>query len=93
MAFMFIYVSLQIFYHKYLLLPGHEMGRQYFELLCIYCSRYRDLIPIKFLTGFYVSEVIRRYWDQFMTLPYPDRLALKLVSYIPGKVSKTFFIV
>ena len=45
------------------------------------------MIPITFLTGFYVSEVVRRYWDQYMSLPYPDRLALKLVSYIPGKVS------
>ena len=44
------------------------------------------MIPITFLTGFYVSEVVRRYWDQYMSLPYPDRLALKLVSYIPGKV-------
>ena len=45
------------------------------------------MIPITFLTGFYVSEVVRRYWDQYMSLPYPDRLALKLVSYIPGKVN------
>ena len=44
------------------------------------------MIPIQFLTGFYVSEVVRRYWDQFLALPYPDRLALKLVAYIPGKV-------
>ena len=50
--------------------------------------RFRAMIPITFLTGFYVSEVVRRYWDQYMSLPYPDRLALKLVSYIPGKVSK-----
>ena len=44
------------------------------------------MIPITFLTGFYVSEVVRRYWDQFLSLPYPDRLALKLVAFIPGKV-------
>ena len=49
--------------------------------------RFRTLIPITFLTGFYVSEVVKRYWDQFMSLPVPDRLALKLVSYVPGKVS------
>ena len=49
------------------------------------------MIPIQFLTGFYVAEVVRRYWDQFMCLPYPDRLALKLVAYIPGKVSNRNF--
>ena len=48
--------------------------------------RFQHFIPIAFLTGFYVSEVVKRYWDQFMNLPVPDRLALKLISYIPGKV-------
>ena len=53
----------------------------------IFCIlRFRHLIPITFLTGFYVSEVVKRYWDQFMNLPYPDRLALKLITYVPGKV-------
>ena len=46
------------------------------------------MIPITFLTGFYVSEVVRRYWEQYRSLPYPDRLALKLVAYIPGKACK-----
>lgn len=43
------------------------------------------MIPIVFLTGFYVTQVVARYWDQFMSLPWPDRIAFKLVSYIPGK--------
>ena len=49
--------------------------------------RYRSLIPVTFLTGFYVAEVVRRYWDQFMSLPFPDLIALKLVTFVPGKVS------
>ena len=44
------------------------------------------MIPVTFLTGFYVTEVVRRYWDQFMSLPFPDELALKLVTHVPGKV-------
>ena len=54
-----------------------------------HCSafRFKKLIPITFLTGFYVGEVVKRYWDQFMSLPVPDRLALKLVTFVPGKVS------
>ena len=51
--------------------------------------RYKQLVPITFLTGFYVSEVVRRYWDQFMSLPFPDNLALKLVTYVHGKVKLT----
>ena len=56
----------------------------------IFCStfRFKKLIPITFLTGFYVGEVVKRYWDQFMSLPVPDRLALKLVTFVPGKVRR-----
>ncbi len=52
--------------------------------------RFRNLIPVTFLTGFYVSQVVTRYWDQFMSLPFTDRLALKLVSFMPGQVLRTF---
>ena len=48
------------------------------------------MIPVTFLTGFYVTEVVRRYWDQFMSLPFPDELALKLVTHVPGKVGYTY---
>ena len=50
-------------------------------------SRFSNIIPITFLTGFYVTQVVTRYWDQFLSLPWPDRLAYKMVSYVPGKVS------
>ena len=53
---------------------------------CIF--RFRHLIPITFLVGFYVTQVVTRYWDQFMSLPYPDILALKLVSFMPGHVGE-----
>ena len=43
-----------------------------------------------FLIGFYVTQVVSRYWDQFMSLPWPDRIAFKLVSNIPGTVSMIF---
>ena len=46
-----------------------------------------DMIPITFLTGFYVTQVVGRYWDQFMSLPWPDKIALKIVSFIKGKVN------
>lgn len=47
------------------------------------------MIPITFLTGFYVSQVVSRYWDQFMSLPYTDQLAYKLVTFVPGNVSQS----
>ena len=70
----------QIFYHD-------PKAKQLFEMICVYAERFSRMIPITFLTGFYVSQVVNRWWDQFMSLPWPDRLALKLVSYCPGAVS------
>ena len=66
-----------IFFHE-------PQARQLFELICVYAERFSGLIPITFLTGFYVSQVVNRWWDQFMSLPWPDRLALKLISFCPG---------
>ena len=64
----------------------NDRVRQNFELLCIYAGRFSALIPISFLTGFYVTQVVTRWWSQFLTLPYPDKIAFRLVSYIPGTV-------
>ena len=58
------------------------------KFVCKICFRGTEQIPLSFLTGFYVTQVVSRYWDQFMSLPWPDRIAFKLVSYIPGKVSE-----
>jgi len=60
-------------------------ARETFEVICVYAGRFSGLIPISFLTGFYVTQVVSRWWDQFMSLPWPDRIAFRLVSYCPGK--------
>ena len=67
-----------------------EYSRQLFEMICIYAHRFSTLIPITFLTGFYVSQVVNRWWDQFMSLPWPDTLAMKLVAFAPGTVNYDF---
>ena len=83
------YFFLSILY-RYVLwyYPSHK---QTFEIICIYAEGFHSSIPITFLIGFYVSQVVNRWWDQFMTLPYPDVLALKLVAFVPGRVKKTTF--
>lgn len=84
LVFVLLYMGLSLLY-RYVFFHN-DRQREIFELICIYCARFRHLIPITFLTGFYVTQVVSRYWDQFMALPFPDRLALKLVSFIPGQV-------
>ena len=85
LVFMVAWFLLVVLYRG--LLVHYPVHKQHFELMCIYANRFSSAIPITFLTGFYVSSVVSRWWDQFMSLPYPDQLALKLVAYIPGNVS------
>ena len=61
-------------YGKSVLLPVH------------FDFRFAGQIPVTFMTGFYVANVVSRYWDQFVSLPWPDRVAYKVVTFIPGKV-------
>ena len=85
LMFIFLYAILSIFY-RYVFYTN-DYNRQLFEVICFYMNGFSKLIPIAFLTGFYVSSVVSRWWDQFMTLPWPDKLALKLVNFCPGAVS------
>ena len=88
-AFFVVYALISIVYRNVL----QGAYKQTFEMFCIYCERFSGLIPISFLTGFYVSQVVNRWWDQFMSLPWTDRLALKLVNFCPGTVRISFHIV
>jgi len=81
--FLVIYFFLSLLYR--FVLSHYPTHKQTFEILCIYAESFTSSMPITFLLGFYVSQVVSRWWDQFMTLPYPDLLALKLVAFIPGR--------
>ena len=35
-------------------------------------------MPITFLLGFYVSLVVKRWWEQYVKLPWPDEVATYL---------------
>ena len=78
------YTILSVIYR--FILFQNPRARQMFELICIYAERFSGLVPITILTAFYVAQVVRRWWDQFMSLPWPDCLALKLVSFLPEMV-------
>jgi hypothetical protein len=83
--FAFCYFLLSLIYRVFLF--HNPVTREWFEILCIYADRFSGLIPISFLTGFYVTQVVTRWWDQFMSLPWPEKIAYKLAAFIPGKVS------
>lgn len=87
--YLIIYITVDLIY-IYWLKGNQDMVeiKEFYEMFCVFCKRFRQMIPINFLTGFYVTEVVRRYWDQFMTLPFPDRIALKVSTHVSGKVCK-----
>lgn len=45
---------------------------------------------MSFVLGFYVSLIVKRWWDQYRLLPWPDTLALYISAAIPGNVSVFF---
>ncbi|GFU24067.1 bestrophin-3 [Nephila pilipes] len=63
----------------------NEGQRRYFEKVSLYCKTYGDLIPVSFILGFYVSIVVKRWWDSFNCIPWPDTLAFFVSAYIHGQ--------
>ncbi|KAF7469273.1 Hypothetical predicted protein [Marmota monax] len=70
------------YFRSRLLLTGAQ--KRYFEKLSIYCDRYAEQIPVTFVLGFYVTLVVNRWWNQFVNLPWPDRLMFLISSSVHG---------
>ena len=63
-AYILCYFILNIFYRTVLCLEGLEMYRRWFESIKAYCSIQMSSIPMTFGLGFYVSLIVKRWWDQ-----------------------------
>ncbi|XP_007951595.1 bestrophin-3 [Orycteropus afer afer] len=79
-AFAILYTAISLVYR--FLLTGAQ--KRYFEKLSIYCDRYAEQIPVTFVLGFYVTLVVNRWWNQFVNLPWPDRLMFLISSSVHG---------
>jgi len=53
-----------------------------FEKLARGCLKIYRSLPLTFLLGFYVNLVIKRWWQQYSLLPWPDTVAFYLRGYI-----------
>jgi len=68
--------------YRWLICQDEEMqGR--FEKFCIFCDKYEHLFPLQFILGFYVTQVIARWWLQFDAIVWPDKLAMDLAAFLP----------
>ena len=84
LAFLAVYFCLNGFYRQILTQPGMEWYRNLFESLKAYCSIQMSSIPMTFVLGFYVSLIVKRWWDQYNLLPWPDSLAIYIVGLLHG---------
>ncbi|XP_042906011.1 bestrophin-4 [Parasteatoda tepidariorum] len=75
-----LYYSLSLLY-RYVFT---ENQRTVFEKLTIYCEAFTNLIPLSFVLGFYVSIVVGRWWQQYMAIPWPDKVSMLIASYVHG---------
>jgi len=58
-------------------------GRE-FEAWCQFTEKYIDIIPLGFVLGFYVYQMVSRWWDQWKNMPWIDNTATKINYVCPG---------
>ncbi|KAM9015424.1 bestrophin-1 isoform 1-T1 [Ara ararauna] len=75
LIFISLYFTISLVYRLIL----NESQRLMFEKLALYCNSYAELIPVSFVLGFYVALVVSRWWAQYESIPWPDRI-MNLVS-------------
>uniref|UniRef100_A0A8B9DYQ6 Bestrophin homolog n=1 Tax=Anser cygnoides TaxID=8845 RepID=A0A8B9DYQ6_ANSCY len=75
LIFISLYFAISLVYRLIL----SESQRLMFEKLALYCNSYAELIPVSFVLGFYVALVVSRWWAQYESIPWPDRI-MNLVS-------------
>ncbi|KAM4585562.1 bestrophin-2a-like [Odontesthes bonariensis] len=80
LAFFAMYTAISITYRFVL----YDDQKRYFEKLAIYCNHYASLIPMSFVLGFYVTLVVNRWWNQYTSIPLPDRLMCVLSGGLQG---------
>jgi len=85
MAYTITFLLISMVY-RYTLTQEHQMQ---LEKLIRWCRLQSSGLPITFLLGFYVSLVVKRWWEQYCKLPWPDTIAIYLKGLVVGKTQET----
>ncbi|XP_055321351.1 bestrophin-4 [Sitodiplosis mosellana] len=80
LAYLALYYTINVMY-RYVL---NEEQKRIFEKIRQYFGAQSESIPMSFVLGFYVTLIVKRWWDQYKLLPWPDTLALFISAAIPG---------
>jgi len=78
--FLVVYALLGVIYRQLM----NKDQQQLFENVVKYFDAFLNLIPLSFVLGFYVSYVASRWWQQFLAIPWPDKLFHSIACYIEG---------
>ncbi|XP_077997863.1 bestrophin-3-like isoform X2 [Glandiceps talaboti] len=85
LVFMLLYALVSVIYRAVL----STTQRQKFEDFCIYAEEFTSMMPISFVLGFYVSIIVQRWWDQFLSIPWPDKIAYDIAANVYGDDEET----
>ncbi|KAF0773971.1 bestrophin-4-like [Aphis craccivora] len=55
-----------------------------FEKIVRYCDAFISQLPLSFILGFYVTYVAKRWWNQYLAIPWPDRAMHVIAMYVEG---------
>lgn len=76
-----------IYFHFHFHFLAHGDHIRIFEGIVKYCATYSNLIPLSFVLGFYVTIVMTRWWNQYVSIPWPDTFAVYVSANIHGQVT------
>lgn len=80
LIFITLYTTCSLVY-RFALVEAHK---RIFERVVLYCETFTSLIPLSFVLGFYVAIVVTRWWNQFLSIPWPDRVMLYVSTVVEG---------
>lgn len=80
LAYLCLYYTINLVYRHAL----NEQQQRIFDKIRQYFGSQSEGIPMSFVLGFYVNLVVKRWWEQYKLLPWPDTLALFISAAIPG---------
>ncbi|XP_016934736.3 bestrophin-2a isoform X2 [Drosophila suzukii] len=79
-AYLCLYYTISVIYRFGLT----ESQQAIFKKIRLYFGQQSESIPMSFVLGFYVNLVVKRWWEQYRLLPWPDTLALFISAAIPN---------
>ena len=50
------------------------------------------MIPLTFVLAFYMNHVVQRWWETWKMIPWPFSIAIKVNTFLPGKVKNSLLL-